>query len=86
MPHVREAVDGGAADAARRRVGGDELGPALLDREELARERVVLGVADLGTGEDVVEALVPAELVPEERGTLRRRAREVAGPLLGFAP
>ena len=75
MADVREVVDGGAADALRRRVGRDELGVRLLDREELADERVVLGVGDLGPVEDVVEVLVPAELVAQPGGAQRRGGR-----------
>ena len=72
---VREVVHGGAADAPGGRVGGDDLGKGLLDREELAREGVVLGVADLGTGEGVVEVLVPAELVAQPAGAQGRGVR-----------
>ena len=75
MADVRKVVHGGAADAPGGRVGGDDLGKGLLDREELAGEGVVLGVADLGAGEGVVEVLVPAELVAQPAGAQRSGVR-----------
>ncbi len=69
MADVREVVDGGPSDAAGGRVRRDDLRVRLLDREELAGEGVVLGVADLGTRQDVVEVLVPAQLVAQRGGT-----------------
>ena len=61
MPHLRERVERRAADALRRRVGRDQLRMLLLERLELAVERVVLGVVDLRPVEDVVEIRVPVD-------------------------
>ncbi len=47
-----------AADALGRRVRGDDLGVVGLDPLELAEERVVVGVGDLGGVEDVVAKVV----------------------------
>ena len=43
-----------------------ELGGEIdVERAQLALERVVLLIRDLGTGERVVEVLVPADLLPQ---------------------
>ena len=66
-----------AADALGGRVGRDELGVLLLQRAELAEERVELGVADLGIVEDVVAVVVRVNLAGERgvarAGLFRRR-------------
>jgi uncharacterized protein len=88
VPDAREVVDGGPSDAASGRVGRDDLRPRLLDREELAGEGVVLGVADLGPGQDVVEVLVAAELVAQRGGAKGRRGGVLGknhGPIVGAA-
>ena len=42
MLHFPEALRGRGADALRRRVGDDQLGVLLLDRDELVIQAVVL--------------------------------------------
>jgi hypothetical protein len=63
MTELGEAFAGLAADALRGRVRGDEFGMGGLEFLEVAHEGVVFGVGDLGRIEDVIEMLVPAELL-----------------------
>ena len=56
-----EALGGPAADALGRRVGILQLGMRLLERRELAHQRVELGVGDLGSVVDVVPLFVVAD-------------------------
>src|SRR5947209_1165441 len=56
---------GRAAHALGGRIGGDEVGVLLLELGQLAVERVVLSVRQLGLVEHVVEVLVPANLPAE---------------------
>ncbi len=58
MPHLGEAGGGRGADAARRAVGADEVGKALLDRVIAPAQRVILGVRDLGRVLLVIEPVV----------------------------
>jgi hypothetical protein len=53
-------------------VGGHEVREAPFQVPELALQRVVLPIGDLGAAEDVVEVLVPADLFPK-----------LSNPLLG---
>ena len=61
VAHLREPLERRGADALRRRVGRAQLRVLLLERLQLAVERVVLGVVDLGLVEDVVEVRVPVD-------------------------
>ena len=58
----REAFDELLGDALRGRIRAHELGVVRLDRAQAAHELVVLGVADLGLGLDVVEVVVAGDL------------------------
>ena len=57
-----EALGDGARHAPRRARGIGELGMGRLERDELAEERVVRAVVDLGAVEHVVEVVVPTDL------------------------
>ena len=70
-----------AADPLRRRVGRDELGMRGLEGDELAVERVVVLVADLGVVLDVVALRV----VGERRAQLGGAGRGSAGSLTSRA-
>jgi hypothetical protein len=59
---LRQLGDRLAADALRRRVRRDELGVLGLEALQLAEERVVLVVADLGVVERVVAPRVVLDL------------------------
>src|SRR5438093_13224814 len=72
MADGRERFRGRASDALRRRLRRDELGVGLLELGELAVETVVFGVGDLGPVEDVIQVVVPVELLAEGRRTLTR--------------
>ena len=61
MVDLDELVRRRRADALRRRVGRDETGIGLLERDELVVELVVLGVGDLRIVEDVVAVEVVVE-------------------------
>ncbi len=67
-----------------RAVGGDELGVLGLEPSQLALERVVLVVGDLGPVERVVQVLVAADLLPQRGdpllGRLARRHGDGPGP------
>ena len=58
LHHLRARL---AADALGRRVGRDELGVRLLERAQLAQQRVELGVAHDRVVEDVVAVVVRVE-------------------------
>ena len=60
---VERRAGRGAADALGRRVRGDELRKGLLERDQLAEQLVVFGVADLGRILDVVEAVRALDLL-----------------------
>src|SRR5262249_48527123 len=63
-------------------VGGDEIGEARLELAELAHERVVFGIGDLGPGLDVVQVLVVVDLLAQLGDALRgvgpRHARSIS--------
>ena len=61
MLDLDELVRRWRANALRRRVGRDEIGVRLLERDELVVELVVLGVRDLRIVEDVVAVEVVVE-------------------------
>ena len=62
--------DGGRADAHGRRVGRLQLGVRLLQRAQLAHQRVVLGVADASAR----RARGSGSCAPRSRAAARRRA------------
>ena len=62
---VERRAGRGAADALGRRIRGDELREGVLERDELAEQLVVLGVADLGRVLDVVEAVRALDLLDQ---------------------
>jgi hypothetical protein len=66
----RELRGGRAAHALGGAVGCDQLGELRLQARELAVEAVVGLVRDLGLPLDVVEVVVPADLVAQLRGAL----------------
>ncbi len=70
-----EAFGRAAADPLRRRVGRDEVRMRGLERDQLAHQRVELGVGDLGGVADEVELLVAADLAPELVDALGGRGR-----------
>ncbi len=66
-------------DAAARRIGAGILRKALFQQEQLVQQAVILGIADLGAGQDVVQMLVAQQLGGEEF-----HARTgVHGPIIG---
>jgi hypothetical protein len=65
VPDLLEHRDRLGADPLGRRVGGREIRVLLLELLELAEQRVVLVVADLGVVEDVVAATVVLELLAQ---------------------
>jgi hypothetical protein len=65
VDELRPAVAGLVADALRRAVGRDQLGELLFQLAQLAVQQVVLLVADLGPGLDVIEMIVAADEVPQ---------------------
>ena len=54
-----------AADALGGRIGREQFGVLRFQRLELAHERVVFGVGDLGLVENVVQVFVVAQLFAE---------------------
>ena len=60
-----ERIDGLAGHALRRAVGGDEVGECALEIPQLAHERVVLGVRDLGSRLGVIQVIVVVDLLPQ---------------------
>jgi hypothetical protein len=60
--HRCEQLARRGADTLGRRVGGDELGKARLERLQLAHELVVASVRDLGLADHVVAVAVVLEL------------------------
>ena len=70
VPHLLEASRCNPSDALRGRVGRAQARVVLLERLQLAEERVVAAVVDLRRVLDVVQAVVPLELVPQEGGAL----------------
>ena len=95
----RSRSAGGGADALRRRVGRRSSGWSRLEGLELAAERVVLGVGDLGRVLEVVERVVAASASAARRCGARPRAvgsaafgaersvgPPVVGPPLAFVP
>src|SRR5207247_5894685 len=60
-----------AGDALRGTVRGDEVGEARLQVAELAHERVVLGVGDLGSRLDVIQVVVVVDLLAQLGDPLR---------------
>ena len=79
---LREPAGRGAADALRRRVGGDQLRVVGFERAELVVEHVVRAVRDLRIVEHVVAVVVvldePSEL-GRPRGGIRGRGMELLG-------
>ena len=67
---VGNSSEGALAHALRRAVGRDQVGELRLEIAQLALEPVVLLVRDLGRGLDVVEVLVPADLLAQLRDAL----------------
>ena len=65
VAHRVEALGGPAADALRRRRRVDELGVLVLDRAQLAHERVEFGVADLGIVVNVIALFVMSDARPQ---------------------
>ena len=61
----REGEGALPAHALGGAVGGDERGMGVLERAQLAEQRVVLGVRGLGTIEDVVEVVVAPDLLAQ---------------------
>jgi hypothetical protein len=59
------------AHALGRAVGRDEVGEARLQLAELANERVVFGVRDLGPRLDVIQILVMVDLLAQLGDALR---------------
>ncbi len=74
VAEARELLGGALAHALGRAVGGHQVGEGRLDLAQLALERVVLLVGDLGSVEDVVEPLVAADLVAQGSQALFRLA------------
>src|SRR5690606_10442637 len=70
MADGREELRRGCADALGGGVGGDELGKAPFELDELADEGVVLGVRDLGRVEHVAPGVGLGDLRPEREGAL----------------
>ena len=66
VPDLRESGGWLGSDALSGRVGRDQVRALLLDPAQLAHQRVILGVADLGTVEDEVEVVVPVDVRSEE--------------------
>ena len=68
---VADLVERGAgrcpADTLRRRLRGDQLRVGRLERDQLAEQLVVLGVADLRGVLDVVELVGPVDLSGQRR-------------------
>ena len=62
---VERRAGRGAADALGRRIRSDELWKGVLERDQLAEQLVVLGVADLGRVLDVVEAIRALDLLDQ---------------------
>src|SRR6266850_1447872 len=65
MADLGELVRGLAADTLCRRVGGQEVRALLLDPAQLEKQRVVLGVGNLGLVQHVVRVLVAADLLAQ---------------------
>ena len=68
-----ERLDRCAADALRRRVGGDQLRVLRFEIAQLSHELVELGVADLGLVEHEVAVLVVRDLRAQLFDALFRR-------------
>jgi hypothetical protein len=71
VPDLREQGRRGGANPEARRVGRDQFRVIGLDRPQLAHQRVVLGVGDLGA----VEHVVPLVVMIDERAQLGRPLR-----------
>jgi hypothetical protein len=88
MDELRKGLGGLLPHALGGAVGRDQVGVLRLERAQLALERVVLLVPDLGRVLLVVELLVPADLRPQEvdagRGLVA--VRGLAGGLNSRAP
>ena len=63
--HGGEGLGATAARALGRAVGRDQLGMGLLQLNQLAVQPVVLGVGDLGPVQDMVEVVVPVDLLAQ---------------------
>ena len=61
---------GRRGDPLGGRIGGDQLGMFGLDLAQLAQQRVVLGVADLGVIGAVVQLVVVADEAGQFEGTI----------------
>ena len=83
VDELGEALGGRRADALRRRIGARELRVRCLERLELAEQRVVLRVGDLGRVLLVVEAQVAVQLGGAVQAI---RTLRVARPLLRSGP
>ena len=83
-----EDVGRRSGDPLRGAVRGDQVGEARLELAELAHERVVLRVRDLGPSLGVVEIVVMVNLLAQLgdalRGVRPRHARSIA-PALSLA-
>ena len=77
VAHRRERRERRAADALRRRIGRDERGYSAFERLELAKQRVVLGVADRRRVVDVVRRGCARRSL---RATHRRALPPLRGP------
>ncbi len=64
-----------AAHALRRRIRRDQLGMLRFERLELIHQLVVAGVGNLRIIQDVVEVIVPVNIVAQALDFLSRRAR-----------
>jgi hypothetical protein len=83
VDELGKALGGLLAHALRRAVGRDEAGMRGFQLAQLPLEAVVVLVRDLRTVQDVVEPLVPADLVAElldPTGGLVAAGGLVAGP------
>ncbi len=78
----REQLGGRGADPLGRALRGDQLGEALLQLHELADERIVVGVRDLGVVEHVVPVTVVVDLLAQLLDP-QLRLREFASLTLG---
>ena len=79
---LASALDERRPDALGGTVGRAQLGVLGLERLQLAKQPVVLGVRDLGRVENVVGVVGPVDLLAQPERLARLRCRSPRGGLL----
>jgi len=72
MTDLLEGGKRGASDALGRGVGRYPVGVCAFEVFEFAVKRIIIGIADCGTGLHIVEAVVTTDFVPEELEATKR--------------